>query len=406
MIGAIAKAGSMPFHSWIPDAAVDAPLPFMALAPASLDKLFGIYFLTRISLDMFRMQPQSWASYTLMTIGAITIILAVMMALVQKDYKKLLSYHAISQVGYMVLGIGTAIPAGIVGGIFHMINNALYKSGLFLTAGSVERQAGTTDLEKLGGLGWKMPVTFACFIITALSISGVPPFNGFASKELIYDGAIERGSIFYLAAVIGTFLTAASFLKLGHAVYLGRAKGGNASVKEAPVRMLLPAIIIAAVCILFGLMSSIPINLILPVLKGYVPAHEIITGFAPNRPLIMVTIALLLCALLNHIYGVLRTGSGLKAVDHIHYAPILRPIYDKAEKGKFDPYNIGMGLVGVFAAISVRCDKAINWIYDSLSVKTAYSAADAIKRLHDGSYKTYLIWSVAAAAIIIICYLR
>ena len=84
----------------------------------------------------------------------------------------------------------------------------------------------------------------------------------------------------------------------------------------------------------------------------------------------------------------------------------MRPIYDKAEKGKFDPYNIGMGLVGVFAAISVRCDKAINWIYDSLSVKTAYSAADAIKRLHDGSYKTYLIWSVAAAAIIIICYLR
>jgi NADH-quinone oxidoreductase subunit L len=142
-----------------------------------------------------------------------------MMALIQKDYKRLLSYHAISQVGYMILGIGTAVPVGIVGGLFHMINNALYKSCLFLTGGSVEKQTGTTDLEKLGGIGSKMPITFACFIITALSISGVPPFNGFFSKELVYDGALERGFIFYLAAVVGSFFTAASFLKLGHAAF-------------------------------------------------------------------------------------------------------------------------------------------------------------------------------------------
>ena len=90
-----------------------------------------------------------------MIIGSITILVAVMMALVQKDYKRLLSYHAISQVGYMVLGIGTCLPIGIVGGLFHMINHALYKSCLFLTGGSVEKQAGTTSLEKLGGLAGK-----------------------------------------------------------------------------------------------------------------------------------------------------------------------------------------------------------------------------------------------------------
>ncbi|MFA6320651.1 MAG: proton-conducting transporter membrane subunit, partial [Candidatus Omnitrophota bacterium] len=181
VIGAISKAGSMPFHSWIPDAAIDAPLPFMAILPASLEKLLGIYFLARISLDMFKLNVHSWASTTLMVVGAITILLAVMMALVQKDYKRLLSYHAISQVGYMILGIGTLVPVGIVGGLFHMINHAMYKSCLFLTGGSVEKQTGTTDLNKLGGIAKKMPVTFICFIIAAASISGVPPFNGFFS---------------------------------------------------------------------------------------------------------------------------------------------------------------------------------------------------------------------------------
>ena len=130
-------------------------------------------------------------SIVMMTIGAVTILLAVMMALIQKDYKRLLSYHAISQVGYMILGIGTALPVGIVGGLFHMINNAMFKSGLFLTGGAVEKQTGTTDLHNLGGLGRKMPVTFACFLMLALSISGVPPFNGFFSKELIFDGALK-----------------------------------------------------------------------------------------------------------------------------------------------------------------------------------------------------------------------
>ena len=232
MIGAISKAGSVPFHTWIPDAAVDAPLPFMAFLPASLEKLLGIYLLARISLDMFKLTAGSWLSILLMTIGAITILLAVMMALVQKDYKRLLSYHAVSQVGYMILGIGTCLPVGIIGGLFHMINNALYKSCLFLTGGAVEKQTGTTDLAKLGGIGIKMPVTFMCFVITAVSISGVPPFNGFFSKELIYDAALERGTIFYLAAILGTFFTAASFLKLGHAAFLGKMSESNKNVRE------------------------------------------------------------------------------------------------------------------------------------------------------------------------------
>ncbi|MFA5145890.1 MAG: proton-conducting transporter membrane subunit [Candidatus Omnitrophota bacterium] len=401
--GAVAKAGSMPFHTWIPDAAVDAPLPFMAFVPAALEKLIGIYLLTRISLDIFTLTPHSWASTVLMAIGSITLFLAVMMALVQKDYKRLLSYHAISQLGYMVLGIGTFTPVGIVGGIFHMINNALYKSGLFLTGGAVERQAGTTDLDKLGGLGRQMPVTFACFIITALSISGVPPFNGFFSKELIYDGALECGRIFYIAAIAGSFLTAASFLKLGHAAFLGKGREpGMSKVKEAPVLMLIPMAVIAAVCVIFGVWNSFPINgLIVPIL-GEARAHgHIFSGFPANATLVLITVAVLVAALVNHIYGVRRTGRGAGAVDHIHHAPGLRYIYDKAERGYLDPYNIWSRAVKVFSAAAMLFDRTIDLIYDRLVVGAASFSSSAIRGLHNGNYKTYMLWSMITAAILI-----
>ena len=404
MIGALAKSGSVPFHTWIPDAATEAPLPFMAILPGAMEKLVGIYLLTRISLDIFKLVPHSWASMTLMIIGAITIVGAVMMALVQKDYKRLLSYHAISQLGYMILGIGTLVPAGIVGGLFHMINNALYKSCLFLTGGSVERQAGTTDLEELGGLARMMPVTFGCFLITALSISGVPPFNGFFSKELVYDGALERGRIFYIAAVLGSFLTAASFLKLGHAAFLGRSN--REGVREAPPAMLAPMIIIAALCIVFGVWNALPLRyLIQPILGERLAGHDY-SGMHVNVMLTAITIIVLLGALANHLYGAKRTGSGLKAVDHIHYAPFLHPLYDKAEKGKLDPYNIGMGFVNMFAAAASRCDNAINWVYDDLAPGVTGAISAAIRKLHDGSYRTYILWSVAACAVVVIVMLN
>jgi NADH-quinone oxidoreductase subunit L len=402
MIGAISKAGAMPFHSWIPDAAVDAPLPFMALVPAALEKLLGIYLLARISLDLFQLRPESWVSTTLMVIGAVTILLAVMMALIQKDYKRLLSYHAISQVGYMILGIGTAVPAGMVGGLFHMINHALYKSCLFLTGGSVEKQAGTTDLEKLGGIGVKMPVTFACFLITACAISGVPPLNGFFSKELVYDGALERGWIFYAAALLGSFLTAASFLKLGHAAFLGPRAEGNKAVKEAPWPMLVPMITIAALCVLFGVCNFLPLNhLIQPILgEARLEGHNF-AGFPASPVLIGMTVLALAGAFLNHWWGVRTKGSGLKAVDHIHHAPVLSGIYDKAEKRFFDPYDIGMGLVNVLAAVLNFCDRAIDWLYDVFTVKVTLAFTHIIKRSHDGDYSRYLAWSLLGMFLVV-----
>jgi len=394
MIGAISKAGSMPFHSWIPDAALDAPLPFMALVPAALEKLLGIYFLARISLDMFQLHPGSWVSTMMMIIGALTILLAVMMALIQKDYTKLLSYHAISQVGYMILGIGTAVSAGIVGGLFHMINHAMYKSCLFLTSGSVAKQAGTTNLEKLGGLGRKMPWTFVCFIVTAASISGVPPFNGFFSKELVYEGALERGLIFYIAAVAGSFFTAASFLKLGHAAFLGKLNPEHQNVKESRVSMLVPMLVIAFMCILFGVRNSLPLKaLIQPILGERLHGHDY-SGAPQDLKIVIVTIAVLLGAFFNHLFGFKTKGSGLKAVDHIHHAPVLSGIYARAEKRYFDPYEIGLK---VFQGVSRLCwwvDRGIDTIYGKGVTGLATWFSGILRRLHNGSYAVYLSWSL------------
>lgn len=408
MIGAISKGGAMPFHTWIPDAAVDAPLPFMAFIPGALEKLLGIYFLTRISIDIYELHPESWLSMVMMIIGAVTILFAVMMALIQKDYKRLLSYHAISQVGYMILGIGTATPVGIIGGLFHMINNALYKSCLFLTGGAVEKQAGSTNLEKLGGLAYKMPITFICYFIAALSISGFPFFNGFFSKELVYDGALERGLIFYLAAVTGSFFTAASFLKLGHAAFLGKLKEENKNVKEASPAMLIPMIILAVICVLFGVYNEYPIDhLIVPILGEHsMEGHHSFSGFPTNNQLVLISVIVLFGALVNHIYGVKMKGEGLKASDHIHYAPVLSSVYDAAEKKYFDPYEQGVNIVTYIGNVIFKCDRAIDWLYDVLVVKITYTFTNMIRKVHDGNVATYLMWIIIAIIFIMIYLLR
>jgi formate hydrogenlyase subunit 3/multisubunit Na+/H+ antiporter MnhD subunit len=222
-IAAFAKAGAMPFHSWVPDCGEKAPASVAAFLPASLDKLLGIYLLFR-TVTLFKMSVA--ANTTLAFIGAATIILAVMMALVQHDLKRLLSYHAVSQVGYMVLGISTGTALGLAGGLFHMLNNAMYKSCLFLGAGAIEKRTGTSDLDKLGGLARTMPVTLFVCIVASMSISGIPPLNGFASKWMIYQGIIESGRsggflwvVWLTAAMLGSALTLASFMKLLHAAF-------------------------------------------------------------------------------------------------------------------------------------------------------------------------------------------
>jgi len=264
LTGSFTKAGAFPFHTWIPDYTENAPASSSAYLPASLDKLLGIYFLTRICVDMFSVNQ--WLTFLMLLLGVMKIIFAVMMALIQHNYKRLLGYHAVSQVGYMVLGLGLGTPLGIAGGLFHMINHALYKSGLFLSAGNIESQTGEEDLENTGGLSGAMPVTFISALIFALAISGVPPFNGFASKWLIYQGIIDFGKeagivsqlwVLWLGlAVLGSALTLASFIKFISGIFLGRKSDKLQNVRETSILMWLPCLILALTCTLFGIFAS------------------------------------------------------------------------------------------------------------------------------------------------------
>jgi len=278
LCGAFAKAGVVPFHSWVPDFGEKAQAPVSAYLPASLDKLLGIYLLARIMLDLFVPTPSMF--FMLMLLGSVTVIGAVLMALVQHDLKRLLSYHAVSQVGYMVLGIGTGTVIGLAGGLFHMLNNAIYKSTLFLCAGVVEKETGTTDLDRLGGLARLMPVTFIACTVAALSISGIPPLNGFASKWMIYQGVIESGGdgggswIIWLAvAMLGSALTLASFVKVLHATFLCKPSPevlrtqSDKGITDGTLSMRLPLMVLAVTCVAFGIFAFQ-----LPLAQGILPA--------------------------------------------------------------------------------------------------------------------------------------
>jgi len=401
LVGAITKAGAFPFHTWIPDAALNSNAAFMAYIPAATDKLMGIYFLARITLYIY--QINHTMQVIVMAIGAITIIVAVMMAFIQSDYKRLLSYHAVSQAGYMILGIGTLNPVGIAGGLFHMVNNAIYKSCLFMTAGSVENQTQTNDLSKLGGLLVKMPVTAICFIIAAASISGIPPFNGFFSKELVYRGAIQTGhTIFFYAAEIGSILTLASFLKLGHSVFFGKTPQELKETKEAPYSMLIPMIILAAICIMFGFGAELPIKkLISPSLMslGFIAEYDL-HGFHFDN-LFMVSLVVIMIAVANHILGFKLSQKAYKASDHIHHAPVLKELYDMAEKGYFDLYEIFRKIFVIFVNILFKIDRFSDKLIDDFPVSISVNISDKLSKLHSGGYSLYMFFIFIFAAVYI-----
>jgi formate hydrogenlyase subunit 3/multisubunit Na+/H+ antiporter MnhD subunit len=400
--GAFAKAGAVPLHTWIPAAADKAPIPVSAYLPAALDKLLGIYLLARISLDLFEMTKMM--NLFLMCIGAITILTAVMMALIQHDLKKLMAYHAVSQVGYMVLGIGTGNPIGIAGGLFHMLNNSIYKSCLFLSGGAVQHRTQSTDLDQLGGLGRWMPVTFASFLIAAFSISGIPPFNGFFSKWMIYQGLIELGKtgdklwvIWLVAAMFGSALTMASFMKLTHAIFLGVPSGevNKKEIREVSLWMTGPMIALAVLCILFGIFAyALPLKIfIVPAMTGV----SYLGIWAPGLAVMMILTGILI-GMVIYLFGNLRgireagtftggetlpvenriTGTGF--YETVRKVKGVREVLERAEAKWFDVYDQGTRLVLGIAAL--------------------------FRRLHTGILTFYLSWVLLGLVVLIFILMR
>jgi multicomponent Na+:H+ antiporter subunit D len=180
---------------------------------------------------------------------------AVVLALSQWDLKRLLAYHSISQIGYVILGIGLGTPLGILGGLFHLFNHSVFKSLLFLNSGAIDYACGTRNLKETGGLNKVMPMTSATNLIASMSIAGIPPFNGFFSKLLIIIACIQAGHIGYaFCAVIGSILTLASFMKVQKFAFLGELKDKFKNIKEVPWTMTFSMACLAVICVLGGLM--------------------------------------------------------------------------------------------------------------------------------------------------------
>jgi len=249
------KAALVPFHAWLPDAHPSAPAPISAVLSGLLIKVSGVYAMTRIFLGIFGLTPA--LSGVLMLLGAVSMVVAALLALGQKDMKRMLAYSSISQVGYVVLGIGIGTPLGIAGGLFHLFNHALAKALLFLTSGSVQQATGTRDMDDMGGLAKRMPVTALTNLVGSLSIAGVPPLNGFWSKLLIIVALVQAGHpVFAVIAVLVSVLTLWYYLIMQRKAFFGKLNEKWAAVKEAPFWMTAATVFLALLCVGIGILFS------------------------------------------------------------------------------------------------------------------------------------------------------
>jgi multicomponent Na+:H+ antiporter subunit D len=264
IVGLALKAAMVPFHAWLPDAHPSAPAPISAMLSGVLIKASGIYALARVVFNVLGAGSQY--ATILIVLGAVSMIVGVLLAVGQWDFKRLLAYHSISQMGYvlMALGVGAQVAGSggdrtiaglcIFGGLYHLFNHAAFKSLLFLSSGSIEQQTGSRLLKELGGLVRRMPVTtFGCRI-GALSIAGVPPFNGFFSKLIIIVSVALAGhpGLAALGALVA-LLTLLSFVKVQRYALEGETGTMTASAREAPVAMGAAMLVLAAVCLAGGL---------------------------------------------------------------------------------------------------------------------------------------------------------
>jgi multicomponent Na+:H+ antiporter subunit D len=289
------KAAIIPFHAWLPDAHSSAPSPISAMLSGIFIKAVGIYVIIRLFFNMFMISEGMAILIT--TLGTVSMVIGVFLAIGQWDIKRLLAYHSISQMGYVVMSVGIGMiilsrgakpeiaSLAIAGGLFHLVNHAAFKGLLFLNAGAIEYTIGTRNLKEMGGLAKSMPVTSATSFIASMSISGVPPFNGFFSKLIIIIAAVMAK--FYLLAVLAiivSIITLASFLKFQRFAFYNKSDNNkNQNIREVPFPMVFSMIVLSIICILLSL-------LVIPEIRDAIltPAINVLTDPAKYSTSILV----------------------------------------------------------------------------------------------------------------------
>jgi len=297
IIAFVMKLGSVPLHMWAPDTYAVAPAGITPMIyTASAACMYGLY---RVCFSLYGITLNTLTvGWIIVILGLLSMFIGVMMAVHQTDIKRLMAYHAISQSGYMLLGVGVGLavlanPAALAsygraamnGGIYHIINNVMYKGLLFLTAEAIFFRLGTRDLNKMAGLAHNMKFTSIFFIIGALAISGIPPFNGFASKLLIYESVYQFNPVLAVIAMFVSLVTLASFTKVFYSAFTGPQLTEYKYVREVPKSMIIGMGILAAAIIFFGIFPGLIVDsIVTPATDALINQADYINGIMGGLP--------------------------------------------------------------------------------------------------------------------------
>ena len=265
------KAGVFPFHVWVNGAHSNAPKEFSPFLSGLMLKIgtYGLMLLLylvplyNILGESIKFRGLPLFNYILAIFGGITIITGTIFAIRQEDVKKLVAFSSISQMGYIVMALAISTPLGFTGGLLHLMNHMIFKTTIFLTMAAVIYRTHTTKMHEMGGLIFRMPVTFAAYLTAIIALAGIPPTNGFISKWVIYQALIQKGYIFLsVAAFFGSIGSFMYVFKPLSTVFLGQLKPEHQNIEEVPFLMQIPMYIMMALMVLFGVLPGIQMNII------------------------------------------------------------------------------------------------------------------------------------------------
>jgi len=281
--GAAGKSAQFPLHTWLPDA-MEGPTPVSALIHAATMVAAGVYLVARF-FPVFAESDE--ALLTVAVIGSITTIIAALLGIVATDIKRVMAYSTISQLGYMMMGLGVG---GMVAAIFHLFTHAFFKALLFLGAGSVNHATGTFDMRQMGGLRKYMPITYGTVVVASLSLVGMIPFAGFWSKDEILADAWEDTPWVFFVALAGVFLTALYVGRMLILTFEGEYRGGaqeedahggphTGEPHESPPLMTYPLLVLAVLAFAAGFLNAPGVDWLGDIIEGWLPeeSEELLT---------------------------------------------------------------------------------------------------------------------------------
>jgi NADH-quinone oxidoreductase subunit L len=397
--GAVGKSAQFPLHTWLPDA-MEGPTPVSALIHAATMVAAGVFLVAR-TFPLFAHSVE--ALTTVAVIGGFTAIFAATMGLVMTDIKRVLAYSTISQLGYMMLGLGVG---GVAVGIFHLFNHAFFKALLFLGAGSVNHATGTFDMRNMGGLRKFMPWTYATFVIASLSIAGIWPLAGFWSKDEILAASLQNQPILFYLAMITVFMTAFYMFRAVFLTFGGEYRGGGAEAHgkphESPSVMVMPMVVLAVLSVISGLWN---VTGAFGAFMGHGETQGFAQGFfgilAHPLPWLSLMLAGLGILLAYAMYSAKwlsaeRIGSIFKPFYILFYRKYW---FDELYESVFVKNFLVRGLFAVFQFFdSYGVDGAVNGVASG-----AMATGKAIRKAHSGQLQLYGLFIGIGILVIIAC---